>query len=97
MITYFKDKNLKSKKKCKNNKTITSMIESVDTVVIFGATTTSATLSVIGVRLLLVPVSAGIACALSLGNKLIHKIIIKKNNKFRKQNKKDHQTIKFFD
>ena len=51
-ITYFRDKNHKSKKKYKIFKTITSTLELFDTVVNTGATTTSVTLSVTGVGLL---------------------------------------------
>ena len=64
MITYFKDKNHKSKKKHKNFKFLTSILESVDTVFNIGATTTSLTLSVTGFDLVLVPIFAGIACDL---------------------------------
>ena len=38
-------------------------------------------------------ISAGIACVLSLGNKVLHKIII---NKYKKQYQEDQQTIKSF-
>ena len=72
MITYFKDKNHKAKKKYKIYKTLTSILKSVDTLVIIGATTTSVTLSVIGVGKKVAPISARIACALSLGTKVIH-------------------------
>ena len=44
MITYFKDKNNKSKKKYKNYKTLNTILESVDSIVIIGATSTSITL-----------------------------------------------------
>ena len=84
MITYFKDKNHKSKKRYKNYKTLNTILESVDSVVIIGATSTSITLSVTGVGLIILPISAGIACALSLGNKILHKIIISKYNKYKK-------------
>ena len=77
MMTYFKDKNQKPQKKHKNYKTLTSILESVDTVVTIGATTTSVTLSVTGVGLIVVPISAGIACALPLGNEVLHEIILK--------------------
>ena len=42
------------------------------------------------------PKSAGIACNLSLGNKLLHKLILKKHNKYKKLYEKDQQTIKSF-
>ena len=67
MITFLEDKNRKLKKKYINFEPLTSIKESVDTVVSTGATTTSVTLSVACVGLIVVPISAGIACALSLG------------------------------
>ena len=97
MITYFKDKNNKSKKRYKNYKTLNTILESVDTIVIIGATSASITLSVTGIGLIVLPISAGIACALSLGNKVLHKLIINKYNKYKKQYERDQQTIKSFD
>ena len=97
MITSFKDKNNKSKKKSKNYKTLSTALESVDSIVIIGATSTSITLSVTGVGLIILPISAGIACGLSLGNKILHKLILNKYNKYKTQYEKDQQTIKSFD
>ena len=97
MVTYFKDKNHKSKKRYKNYKTLNTLLESVDSVVITGATSTSITLSVTGVGLIILPISAGISCALSLGNKVLHKLIINKYNKYEKLYERDQQTIKSFD
>ena len=97
MITYFKEKNNKSKKKYKNYKTLNTVLESVDSIVIIGATSTSITLSVTGIGLIVLPISAGVACALSLGNKILHKIIINKYNKYKKQYERDQSTIKSFD
>ena len=97
MIIYFKDKNHKSKKRYKNYKTLNTVLESVDSIVIIAATSTSITLSVTGFGLFILPISAGIACTLSLGNKVLHKLIINKYNKYRKQYERDQQTIKSFD
>ena len=97
MITYFKDKNNKSKKKYKNYKTLNTILESADSIVIIGTTSTSITLSITGVGLIILPISAGIACALSLGNKILHKIIINRYNKYKKQYDRDQNTIKSFD
>ena len=69
MITYFKDKNHKSKKRYKNHKTLNTVSESVDSIIIIGATSTSITLSTTGIGLIILPISAGIACTLSLGKK----------------------------
>ena len=97
MIQYFKDKNNKSKKRYKNYKTLNTILESVDSIVIIAATSTSLTLSVTGIALIVLPISAGIACGLSLGNKILHKLIIIKYNKYKKQYERDQQSIKSFD
>ena len=96
-ITYFKDKNNKSKKRYKNYKTLNTILESVDSIVIIGETSTSITLSITGVGLIILPISAGIACTLSLGNKVLHKLIINKYNKYKKIYERDQDTIKSFD
>ena len=97
MITYFKDKNHKFKKRYKNYKTLNTILESVDSVVIIAATSTSIALSITGIGLIVLPISAGVACALSLGNKILHKLIINKYNKYKKQYERDHNTIKSSD
>ena len=97
MITYFKDKNNKSKKRYKNYKTLNTVLESVDSIVIITATSTSITLSVTGIGLIVLPVAAGVACCLSLGNKVLQKLIINKYNKYKKLYERDQNTIKSFD
>ena len=97
MIAYFRDKNHKSKKRYKIYKNLNTILESVDSIVIIAATSTSITLSVTGVGLIILPISADIACTLSLGNKILHKLIINKYNKYKKQNERDQNTIKSFD
>ena len=97
MITYFKDKNLKSKQRYKNYKTLNTVLESVDSIVIIAATSTSIILSVTGIGLIVLPTSTGIACGLSLRNKVLHKLITNKYNKYKKQYERDQQTIKSFD
>ena len=97
MITDFKDENKKSKKKCKNYKTLNTRLESLDSIVIIGATSTSITLPITDIGLIILPISAGIACTLSLGNKVLHKIFINKYNKYKKQYERDQQTIESFD
>ena len=62
-----------------------------------GATSTLITLSNTGIGLIVLLISAGIACTLSLGNKVLHKVIINKYNKYKKQYERDQQTIKSFD
>ena len=97
MITYFKDKNHKSKNKYKDYKTLNTILESVHSIVIIAAPSTSITLSITGIGLIVLPISAGIACTLSLGNEILHKLIINKYNRYKKQYERDQQTIKYFD
>ena len=97
MIAYFKDKKHKSKKRYKNYKTLNTILESVDSIVTIGATSTSIILSVTGIGLIVLPISAGIACTLSLGNKVLPKLITNKYNKYKKQYESDQKTIKSFD
>ena len=82
MITYFKDKNHKSnhKSKYKNYETLNTKLESVDSIIIVGATSTSLTVAISGNGLIVLPISAGIASTLSLGNKVSHILFIKKHN-----------------
>ena len=81
MITNFKDKNNESNKRYKNYKTQNTILESVDTIVVIGATSTSITLSITSIGLIILPISAAIACTLSSRNKVLHKIIKNKYNK----------------
>ena len=55
------------------------------------------TLSITGIVLIVLPKSAGIACTLSSGNKVLHNLIPNKYNKYKKQYERDQQTITSFD
>ena len=54
MITYFKDKNNRSKKKYKKYKTITTILKSIDAFVIIATTSSSITLSLTGIGLIVI-------------------------------------------
>ena len=97
MIQYFKDKNNKSKKSYKSYKTLNTVLESLDSFIIIGATSALITLSITDVGLIILSISAGIACTLSIGNKVLHKLFINDYNKNKKLYERDHQTIKSFD
>ena len=60
MIAYFKDKVIYQKRE-KNYKTLNTVLESADSNIIIGATSTSITLSITGISLIILPISAGIA------------------------------------
>ena len=92
LVTYFKDENQKSKKKYKKFETLNTILESADTIVIIGATSTSITLSITGIGLIVLRISV-----LSLSNKVLLKKIINQNNKYKKHYEKDQQTVTIFD
>ena len=96
MITYFREKKNKSIKNFKNYKTLNKLLESIEGIVIIGATSTSTTLSITGIGLIVSPSSAGLVCTLSPGNKVLQNLIITKYNKYKKQHEKYQQTIRFF-
>ena len=56
MITHFKDKNNESKMKYKNYKTLNTVLESVDSIVVIAATSISITLSITGIGLIILPI-----------------------------------------
>ena len=64
MITYFKDKNKKSKKNCKKFKTITTILKSFDNCVIIAKTSSSITLSLTGIGFTVIPISTATACCI---------------------------------
>ena len=97
MITYFEDKNNKSKKKYRKYKRIITILKSFNTFLIIATTSSSITLSLIGIRLIAIPKSTATACGLSTVNKVLYEINTNKNNKNKEQYEKYKQTIKSFD
>ena len=97
MITYFKDKNNKSKKIYKKFKTITKILKSFDTFVIIATTSGSITLSLTGFGLIAIPKTTASACGLSNGKKVLYEVIINKNNKYKKKYKRHQLTNNTFE
>ena len=97
MITYFKEKSNKSKKKNKKYKTLNTISKSIDTFVIIATASNCVTLSITGVGLIDIPKTTATVCGLSIGNKVIYEITMKKYNKYKMQFEKDQQTVKSFD
>ena len=76
MITYFKDKNNKSKKRYKKYKTLTTILKSFDTIVNIATTPSSINLSLTGNGLIAIPIATATACGISIGNKAKYEIPI---------------------
>ena len=62
MISYFKDKNHKSKKLYKKYKTLTTILKSFDAFVIISTTSSSITLSLTGLGLIVIPITSASTC-----------------------------------
>ena len=82
MITYIKNKNRKSKKMSNTFKLLSIFLKSVDTLVNFATTSNSLTLSLIVIGLIVILVSTGVACGLTVGNEVIYEIVMQKMSKF---------------
>ena len=78
MITYFEDKNNKSKKKYKKHRTVTTILKSFDNFVIIATASSSTNFSLNGIGLIVIPTSTATACGLSIGNKVLYEIILNK-------------------
>ena len=77
---------------------LTTTIKSIGTFALTATTSNSNTLSLTGIVLTVIPISTGIACGLSFGNKVINKMIMQKCNKYlKKQYQEDQETLKSFD
>ena len=61
MITHFKDKNNKSKKKYEKYEMLSTLLKSLDTIVIIVTTSGSVTLSLTGSGLKAIPISSSLA------------------------------------
>ena len=96
MITYFKDKNNKSKKKYKKYKMLTTKIKSLDAVVIIAETSSSTVLYHTRIRLIVIPRTTGLVCGLSISKKVRYEILRQIYNKYVKQFEKDQKTNKSF-
>ena len=72
------------------------MLKSFDTLVIITTTSSSITLSFTGISLIAIPISSGIACGLTISNKVLYEIM-QKYNKYKKMYERGQQTYKFSD
>ena len=72
-------------------------MEQIDSILIIGATSTSKIRSINDIGMIILPISAGIACTLSLGNKFLQNLFIKIYNKYKKEYENDQQTMKTLD
>ena len=76
---------------------LTSKLKSFDTFVIHATTSSSFSLSLTGIDLIVIPISTGITCGLTISNKKLYVVVMQKYIKYEKQYQKDKKTNKSFD
>ena len=52
----------------------------------------SITLSLRGIRMIVIPLSNGIACGITINKKVFYAIVLQNNKNYKKQHEKDQQT-----
>ena len=72
-------------------------MESNDSIINIGITLTSISLLIAGIGMINLAISAGTACTLSSGNKILHRLIMRKYKKLKKNYEKDQNTTIIFD
>ena len=75
---------------------LTTILKSFDTFVIIATTCSSITLSPMSVRLIVIPISTGIACKLTISDNVIYEVVIQKYNEYKRQYQKHQQIEKSF-
>ena len=68
---------------------LTTILKSFDAFVNFARTSISFTSSLTGKGFIVIPISIGVACRISIGNKVIYEIVMQKYNNYRKQYEND--------
>ena len=75
---------------------MTTLLKSFDTLDIIAKTSSLIALGLMGIGLIVIPISTETACGLSVGNKVIYEININKCNNYQKQDEGDQLNIKVF-
>ena len=76
---------------------ITTIPKSIDTIVIIDTTSSSITLSLMGIGLKIIPISNSIACGLTISDEVSYEIVMQKHNNYKKQYEKGKENFKSFD
>ena len=92
IIAYFKYENRKSQKKFEKYIRKTTILKSFDLFVII-ATTSTVTLSVTGIGVIVITISTGVACVLTISNEIVYEIVMLKYGKNKKHYEKKNNEV----
>ena len=77
MMKYYEEQNNKNKKKYKKLKNINKFLNTFDTLIIISSTTSSITLSILGIGLIVIPIIAPIGLDSAISSKIISEFLNK--------------------
>ena len=83
MMKYYELEENKYKKKYTKHKLINNLINSLDGIIVIGTTSASVTLSITGVGIVVVPITAGIGCATGILVKICSSYLKKKEQNYK--------------
>ena len=83
MMKYYGMEEKKYKQKYTKNKLINNIINSFDGIIVIGTTSTSVTLSITGVGIIVVPITAGVGCATGILVKICSSYLKKKEQNYK--------------
>ena len=79
---YYEEENKKLEKKHNNFKNLSKILNTIDSIVIIGSTSTSITPSLTGYGLIIVPITAGIGCFITIASKITSEFLKKKEKSY---------------
>ena len=96
MMKYYELEENKYKKKCTKYKRINNLINSTDGLIIIGTTSASVTLSITGVGIIVVPITAGVGCATGILVKICSSYLKKKEQNYKLKYTIIQKTLDYF-
>ena len=93
---FYEEEYKKLKKKHNKYKNLNKILNTIDSVAIISTTSTSITLSLTGYGLIIVPITAGCGCVMTVGSKIISEFLKKKEKSYLKKYTLSHNTLNDF-
>ena len=93
---FYEEEYKKLKKKHNKYKNLNKILNTIDSVVIIGSTSTSITLSVTGYGLIIVPITTGCGCVMTIASKIFSEFLKKKEKSYLEKYTLSHNTLQDF-
>ena len=93
---FYEEEYKKLKKKHNKYKNLNKILNTIDSVAIISTTSTSITLSLTGYGLIIVPITAGCGCLMTIASKIISEFLKKKEKSYLEKYTLSHNTLNDF-